>query len=458
MSEECKDLSCCPPSIFGEAIIDSITYRNTEQSFTAECEPGFVCYNDPVTVTIPAGAIEFTPPPGMPPEGSIGGCNYTNFQEYVNCLAYNQAKKEAMSGLQHGLPPANFNNTEQVVECPDGFSGVSVTVPAGTFSGASQEAADAEAREYGESLLCCNEGDPTSCVLEIADSTSLGQVTIPQVSTTNDITFGDVAQWGRYKLRYVSGYYGYEVATPSPHPAYTGNGLQVTYNDDFSVLDLPTHPDSNTSSDIPTAFAGEESFEFEAGDDKSIKLKWTGWGGYSTTTNSNGSPNPTWELIRTAKMAPLPTALAILDWDEIKDILTPCAQCVDNDGRPEWDGTFPFRRFTGFNGIKWLSMTDAEWSGSAGTGIWGLNGSWEGRSQVRFSDSALPTETGCGWILEIYCIYEDEGDFYQTLIWQGVKGYGNTPGGKYCRHNGNVGSGLPCMGDGGPSYMEIGET
>jgi uncharacterized protein DUF5977 len=101
-------------------------YRNSAQTFTAECLPSQL--GDPVTVTIPRHS-------------------YLSLisQADADAKALNAAIEAAESELV-----CIFQNTEQTftAECPPGFTGTPVTktVPAGTyFSTESQEDADAKA-------------------------------------------------------------------------------------------------------------------------------------------------------------------------------------------------------------------------------------------------------------------------------------------------------------------------
>lgn len=173
MSEECKSLECCPPAIFGHAIEDLPTYYNEEVSYTVECPEGFTCDPAGYTVTIPAGTIRFTPPrrgspsggggggttPPAQPSGTINGCTYTNWQEYVNCLARQQAKEEAEASVTYvnTAPAEPFWNTEQTANCPAGETGDPVTIPAHTyFSNISQADANAQALAAAEAALECD--------------------------------------------------------------------------------------------------------------------------------------------------------------------------------------------------------------------------------------------------------------------------------------------------------------
>lgn len=119
-----------------------------------------------------------------------------------------------------------------------------------------------------------------------------------------------------FKAEYIDGCFNYDVVTGSfscPGLSYTTAGHEVFYSggassfqlnqvgsDRSNVQDVAGCPAQSAScADV----AGADSLEFRhhGGD---ISLKFTGWGGYGTTTRHNGSPNnPQWQLRRTRRFA-----------------------------------------------------------------------------------------------------------------------------------------------------------
>lgn len=172
---ECRELiECCTP-LFAYGIQDSPTYFNTEQSYTAQCPSGFICYPNEVTVTIAAGAVSFTPGSSFSAPGDLEGCHYDDAQEYVNCLAYNQAKSQAEAQLSYDNtePGSTFFNTEQTVNCPDGFSGGPFVVAANTYSSMVSQA-DANAIALAVAQSQADAGCVATCCIEQASIIGVG--------------------------------------------------------------------------------------------------------------------------------------------------------------------------------------------------------------------------------------------------------------------------------------------
>lgn len=117
-------------------------YANTVQSYTASCPPGK--FGNPVTITIPAGTV----------------ASLTS-QADANAQALAIATNAANQALCPTEPCPNcysYTNTEQTANCPEGYTGDPVTIPAGTvFSNVSQQDADDEAMLLAETELDCTE-------------------------------------------------------------------------------------------------------------------------------------------------------------------------------------------------------------------------------------------------------------------------------------------------------------
>lgn len=459
----CREaIECCVP-LFAYAIQDSPTYYNTEQSYTAQCPSGFICYPNEVTVTIAAGTVSFTPGSSFTAPGDLDGCHYDDAQEYVNCLAYNQAKSQAEAQISYDNtePGSTFFNTQQTIECDGATVGQDYVVAAGLFSSLiSQADANNQAIAYGQTQICCNEGDPTPEDLSIEDIASLGQVAVTQVNTTNDTSFGTFTGWGTYKLVYVDGYW--QPYQDGVNPVYSGNGLKVRFFVDsggsgFFTDNLPIQFNSDNPAVIEASFAGVESGEFQSGGGE-IQLRWDGWiqdanYDYPVGPHANGSPNPTWALEKLRSLLPMPATLAITNWGSIKPQLTPCASCqTDAGGRPEWDGTFNFLNIRGYDNIQWHSISEDDWYDVSGElGTLALNGKWEGWSTIYYSDDLDGiTPSGAGWVLMIVCV---ELSGLRKLVWNGVKGYGENPVGRYCRAGAELSNGTPCVT--GPPFIDI---
>ena len=169
----------------------------------------------------------------------------------------------------------------------------------------------------------CDPCDPTPCDLSEADDTILGSTFITDLTGTppSSSSFGTFEVM-EFKAEYIDGCFNYDVVSGGFSCAglsYTTAGHEIYYNsgasshfqlnqvgsDRTNVQDVAGCPAQAAScADV----AGADSLEFRhhGGD---ISLKFTGWGGYSTTVRHNGSPNnPKWQLRRTRRFAYVFTA------------------------------------------------------------------------------------------------------------------------------------------------------
>jgi hypothetical protein len=131
-----------PPTPSGGGGAGLAKFFNTTQSFTAECD--LPLHGPSVTKTVSAGTVASTV--------SLADAN-------AAALAAAKAQAEA------ALVCYTYQNTEQTVNCPTGYTGTPVVVPAGTFfSNVSQAAANNLAIAYGESQISCTPTCPQTII------------------------------------------------------------------------------------------------------------------------------------------------------------------------------------------------------------------------------------------------------------------------------------------------------
>lgn len=157
----CKALICCGEDSFenySAAGSDAELFFNQEVSYTSQCPPQYNCIT--ATVTIPANANKpatnnpptAAQPPGPAPcLGPFTGA--TQAEANAAALACAQAAANAQTQI---LGPIIYYNTEQTANCPSGFFGNPVVIPANsTASMVSVAAANAEALRIAQGQLSC---------------------------------------------------------------------------------------------------------------------------------------------------------------------------------------------------------------------------------------------------------------------------------------------------------------
>lgn len=154
----CKALICCGEDSFenySAAGSDAELFFNQEVSYTSQCPPQYNCIT--ATVTIPANANKpatnnpptAAQPPGPAPcLGPFTGA--TQAEANAAALACAQAAANAQTVI---TGPRIFYNTEQTLECPEGYAGGPFTVPAGTVASMTSQAhANAQALAIAQGL------------------------------------------------------------------------------------------------------------------------------------------------------------------------------------------------------------------------------------------------------------------------------------------------------------------
>jgi hypothetical protein len=273
----------------------------------------------------------------------------------------------------------------------------------------------------------CDPCEPaTPCDFSEDDSTSFGEVIVQPDVLDSHAVFGADIPGGRYKVVYVEGAFGTDFSNPSPPPAtITGwianianpdSWYVVNYSDGTSQIDCPTGTgDPQTSqANVESNMAGKETSQFthKAGQvDIQTMVAVSSSTGYVA-----GSPNPTWELIRTKRFTlTIPDRVRVKDWSTIKALIVGCEACTVDTTSDEWDGTFPE-----FDPV--LVFHDFAWNRNQ-TATYRIANLRLGDARVHHSSGSMPNDTGCGYILGIAC---DSG-----TIWAGMKLFGDQPAGIY---------------------------
>lgn len=476
----CGQLICVNPADLDLYSLQSgFNFRNTNLAFLVSCPEGMRCQPGfyPRVVTVPEGTIVVPVPPN--PQGQTitlqccqsaisetipASATTSEITSIINDMIYRCAQQQAecdniVTGPPGVPPPAppgtpvqppHFRN--QVVtrefSCDEtvDFTGVlpswitydgltTFTGMAGVYSATTQALANAAAQqalnnfvavEIAAGRLVCtpDPGPPPDCDLAIDDNTDYGTAT-PSPASTNSVTFTAPDQWGQFRVDYVNGAY---LSASNPHPgAWKAVGYSVSWsNSSFNLNFSPWIDGFASQAAVEAALAGQ-TVGFTPtwpAVDTSIKMNFTG----SNSGLVNGSPNPTFRLTRTKKLSiTLPERLRIKNWNTVKAQLTGCASCADS-GNPEWDGTF--------TEITSVSGTFIQYR-ALGTGK-SIAGKSMGNCFV-FFNNANPSESGCGWTLQIGCL---TGGASFVYMWEGFKLSGNHPTGQYALmdFNGHV----PC--------------
>lgn len=476
----CPALDCCDPDPFGYSITSGRTYQNNEGSFIFDCPPGFICNPNayPVTILVSRGDIPWQPPPYNPfdPAPAVlrfPGCqseivvevpvgsSQAGYDSIVNgILAQATAQEAACREARYRQQAAKkvFYNVSVTASCPSGqvLTNVSAVLPKGiTISGnslvlaasrfaskKSQSDADTQATTYltqyfngalADGSLTCS--IPAGCVapavpdspcdLGVADNTVLATTSIPDLTILNATSsFGtfDVMQ---FSLEYVSGCYTYDVLCGGVTPAieYTTLGHVFTYSNGFSSVNLTQSGGDRSDHGggcVPqpadcSYVSGVNSFAFSHTGGV-VALKFDGHGGYGGVTRHNGSPNPTWRLRRTKKLAvTMPTRVRIKNFAFVQDALVACTGAFAGGVANLWDGTFDVvsQDFFNYTFLPTFPVQGLQLNGKRLTNS----------TKVYHDVGAQPTPTGCAWILAV--------DFGTGAAWVGIGGGGLSPIGTY---------------------------
>lgn len=152
---DCPKISCCQPDSLDYSLQSYPLYTNEELTFFIPCPAGFSCAAPEYEVTIPAGTVTYRPTTSAEntPEAAA---------EVIEQRAREIAEQRAMPFLQPRV--IVYHNASFVLGCENGQVGDMgahpfftspgvVTIPPGVFAGPTQEAANALAISYAESLL-----------------------------------------------------------------------------------------------------------------------------------------------------------------------------------------------------------------------------------------------------------------------------------------------------------------
>lgn len=145
---DCPQIVCCPPNDADYSLQSYPLYSNEELTFFIPCPTGFSCALPGVTIIIPAGTIFYRPT-------TAAGNTPAAAAQAINTQGQQQAQNQAYPQL-FPQPSGTFFNSQLVLSCAEGGEGVvgaypfftgpgEITIPAGVFSGATQELADAAA-------------------------------------------------------------------------------------------------------------------------------------------------------------------------------------------------------------------------------------------------------------------------------------------------------------------------
>lgn len=503
---DCPELYCCPPSNWFDYSLNGypVTF-NSELTIFVPCPEGFVCEDGGTTIVIPAGSISYRPtnPEQNTPE-FIEEEIQRQAEERARSLAYpsqnpqkfyytNQAVviscPDGQVGTNPGtpffsgpgevtIPPGtttstisladanakalvlanqillgsscHWENAQITLECDEGQVGGPVMIAAGDYTSLiSQQDADDQAMAAAITLKatqCMDPSGSTPCDISQDDDTLIATAVNPNVTTTNDVTFGTTMGLGRYAIYYVSGAYSQlgeaDNGTGDERKVWSANRISVYNNGSFqtSIPDITppieyeknagvTTPMGGDQAAVEALLAGVSSVEFfhrhnsVSIPDNEIFMRFTFLNQVPAyfqgiVTNTSGTPNPTYQLRRTRKfIEDQPDRVRIAGFGAIVWDLSGCVTCPAETVEPAFDGTFPLREVFAFNNMQWSPTVDT----------YKLGGKQIFYPGVFFAGSGLSSPTGCGWIFQMYCF--DGVDFIKIAQWE--KWTGLTPVGTY---------------------------